>query len=304
MSSPPDGAPGTGGPAAPAEHDEERPPSAGRPAAQHGAHQPAQPGAEPPGAHQPAQPGRSGQDQAPGQLPGLPPLFFSDHPESYPDPPQPPAPPGSGYGQSGPQPPFQVQQAPPQTGTPPAQRPPARRRTARPDRELRQRAIAALVFGLIALFSLGWLGSNPTRGLYLLAFSAIVGLAACVIGITAIVKARRTEVYRPMGAVGGIISGAIAVMISLSFITVYLRYPTQTQNLLQCLQTAHDFSATQACDSHFYRSTASGVLNNADGAGHLPGRAVRLTVSGSGDRSGLANGDTRTGTIAIRLTEN
>ncbi len=137
------------------------------------------------------------------------------------------------------------------------QRPARQRSSQPPDRELRHRAIAALVFGalsLIALLSTLRLGGDLQRGVYLLFFSTIIGVAACVIGITALRKARRTGSYRPRGAVGGIILGALAVLISIPILVAYLAYPTQVNNYVRCLSQAQSSSEQQACMNQFYNS--------------------------------------------------
>ncbi|MHB1875865.1 MAG: DUF4190 domain-containing protein [Streptosporangiaceae bacterium] len=128
------------------------------------------------------------------------------------------------------------------------------RRTKPPDRELRQRAIAALVFGAVSLFALLWLGSSFKRGVYLLAFSAITGVAACVIGISALVKAHRTRIRRPHGAIGGVVLGAIATALSILLLMTYLLFPGPVSNYVRCLSTATTQSAQSACLNQFYRS--------------------------------------------------
>jgi hypothetical protein len=119
---------------------------------------------------------------------------------------------------------------------------------------LRHRAIAALVFGAFSLIALLGLSGNLKRGVYLLAFSAIVGLAACVIGITALRKARKTGSYRPAGAVGGIVLGALAVLLSILMLTTYLAFPVQVDNYVRCLNRAQSSGDRQACMNQFYKS--------------------------------------------------
>lgn len=123
-----------------------------------------------------------------------------------------------------------------------------------PERELRQRAIAALVFGAVGLVALLGLGTDLKKGVYLLIFSAAVGLAGCVIGITAVVKARKTGSYRPRGAVGGIILGALAALISLPILVTYLAFPTQVNNYVNCLSQAQTSQAEHACMTRFYHA--------------------------------------------------
>jgi hypothetical protein len=205
----------------------------------------------------------------------LPRLYFPEQPEQpqFPErPDQPHAPPSRPYGQ--PLTPGQPQnqsrgamfkRRPAQRSA--GKRPARQRSTQPPDRELRQRAIAALIFGALSLVAPAGIRGNPHRGVYLLIFSAIVGVAACVIGITALRKARRTGSYRPRGAVGGIVLGAFAALISIPTLAFYLAFPTQVNNYVRCLSVAQSSSEQHACISQFYKS----VRPSTSGPGHQPG---------------------------------
>jgi len=125
------------------------------------------------------------------------------------------------------------------------------------------------VFGVISLLALLGLGTDLRKGVYLLAFSMVVGLAACVIGITALVKARRTGTYRLRGAIGGIVLGALATLISVPILVTYLAFPTQVNNYVNCLSQAQNSSQQQACMTRFYRSIHLGT--SALGASSLGG---------------------------------
>ena len=124
---------------------------------------------------------------------------------------------------------------------------------------MRQRAVASLVFGLIALAALLGLGTDLHKGIYLLIFSAAVGIAALVIGITALVKARKTGSYRPRFAVGGIVLGALATLISVPILATYLAFPTQVSNYVNCLHQAQTSSDQRACMNKFYKSIHLGA---------------------------------------------
>jgi hypothetical protein len=122
--------------------------------------------------------------------------------------------------------------------------------------------VAALVFGLlavVAMFGLGAAAGDLHRGIYLLLFSLVVGIAACVIGITALVKAHKTETYRPRGAIGGVVLGALAALLSASFVVMYLIYPSQLSTYFRCLSQAQSSQAQQACSRQFYKSTGLGA---------------------------------------------
>jgi len=94
---------------------------------------------------------------------------------------------------------------------------------------------------------------------YLLIFSAVVGIAALVIGITALVKARKTGTYRPRGAIGGIVLGALATLIAVPILATYLAFPTQVSNYVTCLHQAQNSTDQRACMTKFYRSIHLGA---------------------------------------------
>jgi hypothetical protein len=153
----------------------------------------------------------------------------------------------------------------------PPQRPAAQRPTRPPERELRQRAIAALVFGAISLVALLGLGTDLRKGVYLLIFSAVVGIAACAIGITALRKARKTGSYRPRGAIGGIVLGALGTLITVPILLTYLAFPTQVNNYLNCLR--QNPSGQQACMNKFYKSLHLGSV------ARFPASDVRVHIT-------------------------
>lgn len=106
----------------------------------------------------------------------------------------------------------------------------------------------------MALVALLGLGGNLSRGVYLLIFSAAIGIAACVIGITAVAKARKTGSYRPRGAVGGIVLGAIAALLSIPILATYLAFPHQVDNYVKCMSQSQSAGGQQACMDRFYKS--------------------------------------------------
>jgi len=117
------------------------------------------------------------------------------------------------------------------------------------------------VLGVISLVALLGLGGDLHRGVYLLIFSAAIGIGACVIGITAVVKARKTGSYRPRGAVGGIVLGSIAALLSIPILATYLAFPRQVDNYVKCLTQSQSVSSggQQACMDRFYKSIHLGA---------------------------------------------
>jgi hypothetical protein len=98
------------------------------------------------------------------------------------------------------------------------------------------------------------LGSDLHKGVYLLIFSAAIGLAGCIIGITALVSARRAGTYRPRGAIIGIVFGALAALVSVPILVTYLVFPTQVNSYVQCLSQAQSSHADQVCMTKFYKA--------------------------------------------------
>jgi hypothetical protein len=189
--------------------------------------------------------------QPPSQPPPAAQPYYQQPPAQQPFQQQPPfsqQPPG--------QPPFSQQ--PFQQRPPAGQRPARQRPTRRPDRELRQRAIASLVLGILALVAMFGLGADLKRGVFVLIFSAVVGIGSCIIGITAILKARKTGTLRPGGAVGGIVFGVLATVISVPILATYLAFPGPLNNYVNCLSQAQSSSQQHACVSKFYNSVHLG----------------------------------------------
>lgn len=111
--------------------------------------------------------------------------------------------------------------------------------------------------------------------MYLLIFSAVVGVAALVIGLTALVKARKTRSYRPRGAIGGIVLGALATLIAVPILATYLAFPTQISNYVDCLHQAQSSSDQRTCMTKFYKSIHLGALpqiNAARGSDGISGQ--------------------------------
>jgi hypothetical protein len=98
------------------------------------------------------------------------------------------------------------------------------------------------------------LGTDIHKGVYLLIFSAAVGLAGAIIGITALVSARKAGTYRPRGAIIGIVFGVLAAIVSVPILVAYLAFPTQVNNYVQCLSQAQTSHADQVCMTKFYKA--------------------------------------------------
>jgi hypothetical protein len=213
---------------------------------------PAEPPAGPaqPGQPQPAAPPDA--DRSPGGIPGLPRLYFPDPDE--------PAP-GRDHGApAGGRPPAWHQpQGRGLLPREPGQRHPSPRQakpkpTRPPEREVRQRAVAALVFGLLSVLALVGIGSDLHRGILLIGFSVLFGPTACVLGITAMRKARRADAYRPRWAIAGVVLGVIASTFAIPVLLLYLVFPRPLTAYVTCLSRAQSASGSQACTDQLYQA--------------------------------------------------
>jgi hypothetical protein len=200
-----------------------------------------------------------------GTLPELPRLHFPQRPDGEGLAPAPGgSPPPAPWG--GP--------PPPPPGTPPGPPPPAPPGTAPrwgngrspgrpsgpglpprpPEPAMRQRALAAVVLGVLSLLALLGVGSNFHRGIYLVVFSLLVGLSACWFGVTAIRRARRSVTMRPRGAVAGTVLGIIGALLSAILLIALAAFWPQLTTFSQCLSAANTPSAQQACLDQLHRS--------------------------------------------------
>jgi uncharacterized membrane protein len=110
---------------------------------------------------------------------------------------------------------------------------------------------------MLAMFGIG---SDLHRAVYLLAFSVIIGPTACVLGITAMRKARRAGAARPRGAIGGVVLGAVAAAFAISVLMLYLSFPKQLTSYVHCVREAQvSGRSTQACATQLYKSIQPGA---------------------------------------------
>jgi uncharacterized membrane protein YoaK (UPF0700 family) len=134
-------------------------------------------------------------------------------------------------------------------GAPRQRRP---RPTALARKELRQRALAATVFGLLSLFALSAAG-QVAHALYLVAFAFVVAVVAVVAGASASRRARREETARPRGSLAAVILGSVAIFLcAVSLIAVV--FASQFANYETCISNAPTSAAKQACATKFMQA--------------------------------------------------
>ncbi|MGH3276403.1 MAG: hypothetical protein ACRDNZ_19000 [Streptosporangiaceae bacterium] len=130
------------------------------------------------------------------------------------------------------------------------QRPP--RATAPPRIELRQRALAGAIFGLLSLLAIS-LTNEVRHALYLVAFSAAVAVVAIAAGASAAHRARREETARPHGSLAAIILGSASIALSaLSLVAII--FATQLATYERCASNAPTAAARQTCEQTFLRA--------------------------------------------------
>jgi hypothetical protein len=85
------------------------------------------------------------------------------------------------------------------------------------------------------------------RGVYLVIFALVVGLAACWLGVTAMRRARRSASMRPRGAMLGTVFGALGAFLSAFLLVILAVFWSQLTTYSRCLGTANTVTAQQAC---------------------------------------------------------
>src|SRR5258708_17873771 len=86
---------------------------------------------------------------------------------------------------------------------------PPRRQLPPPEPPVRQRALTALLLGVLSLIGLALGLGNLRRGIFVAVLTLIFAAAAIWLGVTASKMARRGGTARPRWAVGGVVRGCI-----------------------------------------------------------------------------------------------
>ena len=216
---------------------------------------------------------RPADEQPAPKLPGLPRLHFPEQPGGqgpapapggYPPPATapwdaPPQPPGNGPGPPQGTPPDSAPRwgnGPGADGRPAPGRPAGPPRPTRPpEPSVRQRALAAFFLGgLSVLAALLGVGSNPHRGIYLVLFALVVGVAACWLAISAMQQARRAGSMRPRGAVFATVLGVLGSLLSVIMLVAFAVFWQQLTTFNQCISSANTLTAQQQCLTQVHRA--------------------------------------------------
>jgi len=137
--------------------------------------------------------------------------------------------------------------------------PPARRQLPPPDPAVRQRALAALIIGVLSLLGLMLGLGNLRRGVYVAVLTLLFGVAAIWLGVTASKKARRSGTARPRWAVGGVVLGGLGLALSALWLLVLAVFWPQLSAYYTCMTGANTVAAQQACHTQFTNSVTGEI---------------------------------------------
>ena len=139
---------------------------------------------------------------------------------------------------------------------------PARRQLPPPEPPVRQRALTAVLLGVLSLIGLMLGLGNLRRGIFVATLTLIFAAAAIWLGVTASRKARRGGTARPRWAVGGVVLGSVGLVFSALWLLVLAVFWPQLNTYYTCIGGANTVTAQQACHDQFTKSVGSeiGVL--------------------------------------------
>ena len=143
-------------------------------------------------------------------------------------------------------------------------RAPSARQLPPPDPALRQRALAALIIGVLGLIGLAFGLGNLHRGMYVAVLTLVFGATAIWLGAGANRSARRAGTARPRGARAGVVLGGLGLAFSAFWLLILAVFWPQLNTYYNCLSGANTVSAQQACHSQFTNSVGNeiGILRN------------------------------------------
>jgi heme/copper-type cytochrome/quinol oxidase subunit 2 len=122
---------------------------------------------------------------------------------------------------------------------------------------LRQRALVALLLGVLSLIGLMLGLGNLRRGVFVAALTLVFAAVAIWLGVTSSRKARRSGTARPRGAAGGVVLGVFGLAISALWLMVLAVFWPQLNAYYNCMGGANTVTAQQACHDQFTDSVGS-----------------------------------------------
>jgi small-conductance mechanosensitive channel len=126
------------------------------------------------------------------------------------------------------------------------------------DRELQQRAWAALLLAIISLFGMMMIG-NVQRGVYVVAVALLIAAAAVWLAISAASRARRAGSARPRGVILATVLGVIGLVFSAIVLAGFAMFWPQLTQYSRCLSGANTVSAQQACQQQLNGSVGNEI---------------------------------------------
>ncbi len=149
-------------------------------------------------------------------------------------------------------------------GTQPKGMLPGRRQLPPPEPAVRQRALAALLLGVLSLIGLMLGLGNLRRGIYVAVLTLLFAAVAIWLGVTASKKARRGGTARPRWAIGGVVLGGFGLAFSVLWLMILAVFWPQLNAYYTCMGGANTVAAQQACHDQFTNSvgTEISILQN------------------------------------------
>jgi len=123
-----------------------------------------------------------------------------------------------------------------------------------PDPDVRQRALAAFVLGLLSLLGLTLGLGNVHRSVYVATLALLFAVTAIWLGAGANRRARRSGTARPRGAVSGIVLGGFGLAVSALWLMALAVFWPQLSAYYNCMNGANTVVAQQACHSQLTHS--------------------------------------------------
>ena len=146
---------------------------------------------------------------------------------------------------------------PPGGRGPELNRAPSARQLPPPDPALRQRALAAVILGLLGLLGLALGLGNLHRGIYVAILTLLFGATAIWLGAGANRSARRSGTARPRGARAGIVLGCLGLAFSAFWLLILAVFWPQLNTYYNCMNGTSTVAAQQACHNQLNKSMGS-----------------------------------------------
>ena len=124
---------------------------------------------------------------------------------------------------------------------------------------MQQRALVALVLGLLGIFGLFSVSDlislgDLRRSIFLVVFSLLVGAFALWLGVSATTRSRRAAGGRPRGAVSAIVLGGISILFSALLLLTFAVLWPELSTYSRCMQSANTLAAQHSCQNQLSRS--------------------------------------------------